>query len=41
MRREVVWPQCVYQPTADFMQAIRVWGWDLVFVSGIIGMRPV
>lgn len=38
-RRHVV-PEGVYPPTADFSQAIRVTGGDLVFVSGIIGMRP-
>ncbi|SFR90795.1 Enamine deaminase RidA, house cleaning of reactive enamine intermediates, YjgF/YER057c/UK114 family [Agromyces sp. CF514] len=39
-RREVVTPAGVYPPTADFSQAIRVTAGDLVFVSGIIGMRP-
>ncbi|WP_164863685.1 RidA family protein [Agromyces sp. LHK192] len=40
MRREIVRPEGVYPPTADFSQAVRVSGGDLVFVSGIIGMRP-
>jgi enamine deaminase RidA (YjgF/YER057c/UK114 family) len=40
MSRRVIVPEGVYQPTADFSQAIRVSGGDLVFVSGIIGMRP-
>ena len=40
MRKEIVQPEGVYPPTADFSQAIRVSGGDLVFVSGIIGMRP-
>ncbi|MFE6965168.1 RidA family protein [Agromyces sp. NPDC057679] len=38
--RRVIRPEGVYPPTADFSQAIRVSGGDLVFVSGIIGMRP-
>jgi enamine deaminase RidA (YjgF/YER057c/UK114 family) len=38
--RRVIVPEGVYPPTADFSQAIRVSGGDLVFVSGIIGMRP-
>jgi enamine deaminase RidA (YjgF/YER057c/UK114 family) len=40
MSRRVIVPEGVYPPTADFSQAIRVSGGDLVFVSGIIGMRP-
>ncbi|MFF2388363.1 RidA family protein [Agromyces sp. NPDC058104] len=40
MLKQVVRPEGVYPPTADFSQAIRVSGGDLVFVSGIIGMRP-
>jgi enamine deaminase RidA (YjgF/YER057c/UK114 family) len=40
MTRRIVVPEGVYPPTADFSQAIRVSGGDLVFVSGIIGMRP-
>ncbi|MFD4423130.1 RidA family protein [Agromyces sp. NPDC058484] len=40
MHRQVISPRGVYPPTADFSQAIRVSGGDLVFVSGIIGMRP-
>lgn len=40
MLKRVVRPEGVYPPTADFSQAIRVSGGDLVFVSGIIGMRP-
>lgn len=40
MSRRIVVPEGVYPPTADFSQAIRVSGGDLVFVSGIIGMRP-
>lgn len=40
MRKQVIVPEGVYPPTADFSQAIRVSGGDLVFVSGIIGMRP-
>lgn len=40
MHRQIVVPQGVYPPTADFSQAIRVSGGDLIFVSGIIGMRP-
>lgn len=40
MLKQVVRPAGVYPPTADFSQAIRVSGGDLVFVSGIIGMRP-
>ena len=40
MRKEIISPQGVYPPTADFSQAIRVAAGDLVFVSGIIGMRP-
>ncbi|UOQ87709.1 Rid family hydrolase [Agromyces endophyticus] len=39
-RKQVIRPEGVYPPTADFSQAIRVSGGDLVFVSGIIGMRP-
>ncbi|MFF2277081.1 RidA family protein [Agromyces sp. NPDC058126] len=37
--KQVIRPEGVYPPTADFSQAIRVSGGDLVFVSGIIGMR--
>lgn len=40
MLKQVIRPEGVYPPTADFSQAIRVSGGDLVFVSGIIGMRP-
>lgn len=40
MRKQVIEPVGVYPPTAEFSQAIRVSGGDLVFVSGIIGMRP-
>lgn len=40
LRKRVIRPEGVYPPTADFSQAIRVSGGDLVFVSGIIGMRP-
>jgi len=40
VRKEIISPQGVYPPTADFSQAIRVAAGDLVFVSGIIGMRP-
>ncbi|MBM7502610.1 RidA family protein [Agromyces aurantiacus] len=40
MHKQIVEPAGVYPPTADFSQAIRVSGGDLVFVSGIIGMRP-
>lgn len=40
MQKQVIVPAGVYPPTADFSQAIRVSGGDLVFVSGIIGMRP-
>ena len=40
MQKQVIVPEGVYPPTADFSQAIRVSGGDLVFVSGIIGMRP-
>ncbi len=40
MRKQVIEPVGVYPPTADFSQAIRVSGGDLVFVSGIVGMRP-
>lgn len=40
MSRRIIVPDGVYPPTADFSQAIRVSGGDLVFVSGIIGMRP-
>lgn len=40
MEKRIVRPDGVYPPTADFSQAIRVSGGDLVFVSGIIGMRP-
>ncbi|MFD6054405.1 RidA family protein [Agromyces sp. NPDC060279] len=40
MRKQIVVPEGVYPPTADFSQAIRVSGGDLVFLSGIIGMRP-
>lgn len=40
MHKQVIRPEGVYPPTADFSQAIRVSGGDLVFVSGIIGMRP-
>ncbi|MGX5695207.1 RidA family protein [Agromyces soli] len=40
MRKRIIRPEGVYPPTADFSQAIRVSGGDLVFVSGIIGMRP-
>ncbi|WP_438853618.1 RidA family protein [Agromyces sp. M3QZ16-3] len=39
MLKQIVEPVGVYPPTADFSQAIRVSGGDLVFVSGIIGMR--
>lgn len=38
--KQVIRPEGVYPPTADFSQAIRVSGGDLVFVSGIVGMRP-
>ncbi len=40
MHKQIVIPEGVYPPTADFSQAIRVSGGDLVFLSGIIGMRP-
>ncbi|MCD1572522.1 RidA family protein [Agromyces mediolanus] len=40
MHKQIVVPEGVYPPTADFSQAIRVSGGDLVFLSGIIGMRP-
>jgi enamine deaminase RidA (YjgF/YER057c/UK114 family) len=40
VHKQIVEPAGVYPPTADFSQAIRVSGGDLVFVSGIIGMRP-
>jgi enamine deaminase RidA (YjgF/YER057c/UK114 family) len=40
MEKRIIRPDGVYPPTADFSQAIRVSGGDLVFVSGIIGMRP-
>lgn len=40
MLKHMIRPEGVYPPTADFSQAIRVSGGDLVFVSGIIGMRP-
>lgn len=40
MLKQVIRPEGVYPPTAEFSQAIRVSGGDLVFVSGIIGMRP-
>ncbi|BDZ64398.1 RidA family protein [Agromyces mangrovi Wang et al. 2018] len=39
MQKEIIVPQGVYPPTADFSQAIRVSGGDLLFVSGIIGYR--
>ncbi|WP_171013141.1 RidA family protein [Microbacterium sp. 2FI] len=39
MRKEIIEPDGVYPPTAAFSQAIRVSGSDLVFLSGIIGMR--
>ncbi|GLU88435.1 RidA family protein [Agromyces sp. NBRC 114283] len=40
MHKQIVVPEGVYPPTADFSQGIRVSGGDLVFLSGIIGMRP-
>ncbi|AMB60098.1 RidA family protein [Microterricola viridarii] len=39
MRKDIIVPEGIYPPTAQFSQAIRVSGGDLVFVSGIIGMR--
>lgn len=39
MRKQIITPEGVYPPTAAFSQAIRVSGGDLVFLSGIIGMR--
>lgn len=39
MQKQVIVPEGIYPPTAEFSQAIRVSGGDLVFVSGIIGMR--
>jgi len=40
VHKQVIVPEGVYPPTAAFSQAIRVAAGDLVFVSGIIGMRP-
>jgi len=39
MQKEIIVPEGVYPPTADFSQAIRVSGGDLLFLSGIIGYR--
>ncbi|WP_022892837.1 RidA family protein [Agromyces subbeticus] len=39
MQKQVIVADGVYPPTAEFSQAIRVSGGDLLFVSGIIGMR--
>lgn len=39
MHKQIITTDRVYPPTAAFSQAIRVSGGDLVFVSGIIGMR--
>lgn len=39
MHKQIIEPEGIYPPTAAFSQAIRVSGGDLLFVSGIIGMR--
>lgn len=41
MHKEIINPDSIYPPTADFSQAVKVTGaGSLLFVSGIIGYRP-